>query len=176
MENKAEGPPNGSNILAAAHFDVAGQVFPPIITVVRSKQVRYILGGFPTAKDFWEGVVLANYQRLSSDLSPASYFNAAQAAWHLKDWIWHEQHPGENTRSNKDHEAFEAKLFQDCPELAWIRDVADASKHCGLSRVLTVRQLPNANPICLELDDGTTYDLADVISRVINYWRTTYFP
>jgi hypothetical protein len=72
--------------------------------------------------------------------------------------------------------------FSDCPELAWIRDVADAGKHCGLGRpTLEVREVVNTwplntTPLTITLDDGRTHDFADVLSRVIEYWRTKHFP
>src|SRR5205085_3430779 len=143
--------------ISPAIFESSAQVFPPLLR--QRKSVRYIELGVPSARAFWENIVLPNYEQLNKDPCPASVFNAAQAAWHMKDWIWHDQHRGEETRNNKEHVAFEAKLFDDCPELAWIRDVADGSKHCGLTRdSVTVRELGNAWPRAITLDDGTKLD------------------
>jgi hypothetical protein len=52
----------------------------------------------------------------------------------VHEWIWHEQHPGEDTRHNDKYQKFQSEIVGHCPELAWVRDVADASKHCGLAR------------------------------------------
>jgi hypothetical protein len=60
---------------------------------------------------------------------------ASIPAWHVIEWIWHEQHPGEDTQHNDKYQKFQSEIVGDCPELDWVRDVADASKHCGLGRL-----------------------------------------
>jgi hypothetical protein len=76
---------------------------------------------------------------------------------------------------------FQQKLFQECPEIGWIRDVADASKHRRLDRSdVQVREVANnwpmnTSPRSIKLEDGTVHELSDVLSRVIEYWRANYF-
>jgi hypothetical protein len=108
---------------------------------------------------------------------------ASFAAWHIQEWIWHEKRPGDDTRRSKDYQSFQKKLFLDCPELKWIRDIADAAKHRGLARlepkveVREVRTWPrNAYPLTVTLDDDTQYDFADTMAKVIEFWREKYFP
>jgi hypothetical protein len=102
-------------------------------------------------------------------------------AWHIQDWIWHQQHPGEDTRNNSDYQLFQQQLFADCPELQWIRDVADAGKHRGLGRQsVEVREVKsawplNATPLTMTLGDGTQHAFADVLDYVIQFWQAEIF-
>jgi hypothetical protein len=157
------------------------QVFAPLINNNRGKTVQYVNFGFTSAKEYWDEVLLPAYERFNAEPSRGNAIMASLPAWHIQDWIWHQQHPGTDTRNSKDYTQFHDKLFDDCPELAWIRDVADAGKHCGLGRpTLEVREAVNTwplntTPLTITLNDGTTQDFADVLSRVVEYWRTTYF-
>jgi hypothetical protein len=167
---------------SSAALDANNQVFPPLPLATRGRTVQYVDFGFTSAREFWSELVLPSHERFKADPSRANAMIASLVAWHVQDWIWHDQRPGEDTRNSKDYPLFQAKLFNDCPELAWIRDVADAGKHRGLGRpTLEVREVANTWPLnttpsTIKLDDGTVHDLADVLSRVIEYWRTRYFP
>jgi hypothetical protein len=150
----------------------------------RGKTVRYIDFGFTSAREFWGEVVLPAYESFKANPSRGNAIIASLLAWHIQDWIWHEKHPGGETRNSKDYQPFQEKLFLDCPELQWIRDVADAGKHRGLGRQkpkVEVREVKgtwprNATPLTMTLDDGTQHDFADVLERVIEFWRAKYFP
>jgi len=150
----------------------------------RKKRVQYVDFGFTSAQEFWDEVVLPAYECFKAEPSRGKAIMACFPAWHIQDWIWHDQHPGEDTRNSKDYQPFQEKLFLDCPELQWIRDVADAGKHRGLGRQkpkVEVRGVKgtwprNATPLTMTLDDGTQHDFADVFERVIEFWRAKYFP
>jgi hypothetical protein len=157
------------------------QVFPPLLNPNRGKTVHYVDFGFTSAREYWAEVVLPAYECFKADPSRGKAIIASFPAWHVQDWIWHEQHPGEDIRNSKDHTQFQEKLFDDCPELTWIRDVADAGKHRGLGRstvevyeVINTWPL-NTTPSIIKLNDGTEHEFADVMLRVIEYWRTKYF-
>jgi hypothetical protein len=164
-------------------FDTNNQVFSPLLNTNRGKTVQYVDLGYRSAKELWAEVVLPAYERFKADPSRANAIIASVFAWQIQDWIWHDQHPGEDTRDSKDqYKQFQEKLFNDCPELTWVRDVADAGKHRGLGRpMVEVREVTNtwplnATPSIIKLNDGTEHDLADVLLRVIEYWRTAHFP
>ena len=167
----------------AAVLDPNSQVFSPLLNN-RGKTVRYVNFGFSSAaaKEYWAEVLLPAYERFNAEPSRGNAIMASLPAWHIHEWIWHQQHPGAETRNSKDYTQFHDALLDDCPELAWIRDVADAGKHCGLGRpTLEVREAVNTwplntTPLTITLDDGRTHDFADVLSRVIEYWRTKHFP
>jgi hypothetical protein len=166
----------------AAVLDPNSQVFAPLLNNNRGKTVRYVNFGFNSAKEYWAEVLLPAYERFNAEPSRGNAIMASFPAWHIQEWVWHQQHPGAETRNSKDYTQFHDTLFDDCPELAWIRDVADAGKHCGLGRsTLEVREAVNTwplntTPLTINLNDGTTHEFADVLSRVIEYWRTKHFP
>jgi hypothetical protein len=167
-----------------------------------NKTVVYVDFGFTSAEQFWAEVVLPAYERFKADASRANAIDASVHAWHVHYWIWHDQNRGEDTRSNPKYDNFTDKLLKGCPELAWIRDVADAGKHRGLSRRsvdvrgvtsetriirrrgppleggagrIGVRRLIWTTPLTISLSDGSTRGFADVLSRVIDDWRAKYF-
>ena len=160
------------------------EVFPPLPLRASGRAVQYVDFGFSSAREFWDEVVLPAYACFKAEPSRGKAIMASFPAWHIHDWIWHDQHPGEDTRNNKDYQPFQEKLFLDCPELQWIRDVADAGKHRGLGRQkpkVEVREVKgtwprNATPLTMTLDNGTQHDFADVLERVIEFWRAKYFP
>jgi hypothetical protein len=148
----------------------------------RGKTIQYINFGFTSAREFWDELVLPAYKCFKAEPTRATAIMACFPAWHIQDWIWHQQHPGDGTRNNNDYQQFQQQLFANCPELQWIRDVADAGKHRGLGRqTVEVREVKgtwplNATPLTMTLDDGTRHDFADVLERVIEFWRATHFP
>src|SRR6516225_9760322 len=87
----------------------------------RKKRVQYVDFGFTSAQEFWDEVVLPAYECFKAEPSRGKAIMACFPAWHIQDWIWHDQHPGEDTRNSKDYQPFQEKLFLDCPELQWIR-------------------------------------------------------
>jgi len=166
----------------AAALDTNNQVFPPLPLRSTGRAVQYVDFGFTSAQEFWAEVVLPAYECFKAEPTRGKAIMACFPAWHIQDWIWHQQHPGEDTRNNNDYQLFQQHLFANCPELHWIRDVADAGKHRGLGRqAVEVREVKgtwplNATPLTIKLTDQTEHDFADVLSRVIEYWQKNYFP
>jgi hypothetical protein len=146
-----------------------------------SGKVRYVDFGFTSAREYWAEVAEPAYNRFINDESRGNAIAAFLLLSPLPDWLWHDQHPGEDTR-NKDYEIFRQQLFANCPELSWLRDVADAGKHRGLGRSsLQVREVAkswprNTQPLTIVLDDGTEHNIADILARVVEYFRKTHFP
>ncbi len=156
---------------------------------------REIDFGYRFAEQYWGEIVLPAYEKFKVAPNRASAIQASIAAWHLLEWLWPEKQPS-NTLDE-----FRTNIVNDCPELAWISDVADAGKHRLLHRPsVTVRRvLPSSvkvlgafntfafntmtfggrvisGPLSIDLDDGTTHSFSDVLSCVINYLRRNYFP
>jgi hypothetical protein len=121
--------------------------------------------------------------------------NAVWSLWHLHEWLWHDDHPGEGTYQNNVYTAFMEGIIKECPQLGYLRDATDASKHRGLGRSgVTLRRLPKVtgrggvggygvnSPVGqaygsgkpqfkLELDDGTSLWLEEVLDLVGQFWR-----
>ena len=166
----------------AAVLNTNNQVFPPLPLRTTGRAVQYVDFGFTSAREFWTEVVLPAYERFQAEPTRGNAIMACFPAWHIQDWIWHQQHPGDDTHNNNDYQLFQQQLFANCPELQWIRDVADAGKHRGLGRqTVEVREVKgawplNAAPLTVKLTDQTEHAFADVLSRVIQYWQQNYFP
>jgi hypothetical protein len=165
--------------------------------MVSNKNVQYIDIGFTTAEQYWREVAWPAYERFKSAPTRQAAIEASMPAWHVHEWIWHEKNPGENTHGNQEFQKFKNDILNDCPQLGWIRDVADASKHRGLGRPLEVQKLSSrrrfsgaiggapigalpiggngSSRLTIVLNDGTTYDLSDVLSCVVSYWQEKWF-
>jgi len=165
-----------------------------------AKPVKYVDFGFASAREFWAEVVVPTCDRFKLEPTRANAIIASLHVWHLHEWIWHEQHPGVDTRGNSDYSDFKNALFRDCQELAWIRDVADAGKHRGLGRSVEVSEVVSkrrligslntaplntmplnsahavTTPLLLMFENGNVCGFGDVLSRVVEYWRMKYFP
>ena len=146
-----------------------------------SGKVRYVDFGFTSAREYWAEVAEPSYDRFVKEETRANAIAAFQLLAPLPDWLWHEQHPGEETRNSPDYERFRQQLFANCAELAWLRDVADAGKHRGLGRSnVRVREVArtwpsNARPLTIGLDDGSEHAITDVLLRIVEYFRKTHF-
>src|ERR1051325_28839 len=77
---------------AARVLDTNNQILSPLVLSVGPEGfVEYVDLGIRSAKDFWDMVVLPNYEQFKKEPSPASAINATSVAWHLHEWIWIEQ-------------------------------------------------------------------------------------
>lgn len=166
-----------------------------------NRTVLYVDFGITSARQFWDENVIPAYERFKTQPNRANAIDASFHTWHVHEWIWHEHHPGEDTRRNIDYETFRTDCIDNCPELAWLRDVADAGKHRGLGRSAEVRRVASetrevggaygtgaygvgpygagtlvATPLSITLTDESTHDFAEALSRVMDYWRRKHFP
>jgi hypothetical protein len=167
-------------------------------SMVSKKSVQYIELGYTTAEQYWREVAWPAYERFKLAPSRQAAIEASMPAWHIHEWIWHEKNPGEDTHGNKKFRKFQKRILTDCPQLSWIRDVADASKHRGLGRQpLEIKRMSlrrrfsgaisgapiGALPIsgnglgklAIVLNGGSTHDLSDVLACVVGYWQGNWF-
>jgi hypothetical protein len=75
----------------------------------------------------------SRFQRVSNRENAMSL---ASVLWDTAGWLWSDCHPGIDRRKHqRDADAFDKDLFNRCPDLKLIRDLAEATKHGGeLSR------------------------------------------
>lgn len=150
--------------------------------------------GYRSVDQYWTEVVVPSYEEFKSTPDRASAIKASIPAWHLLEWLWDEKQPSQSL------DDFRANILKECPELAWLRDVAEGGKHRRLNRsnVIVKRVLPSwvrnlgalntfafntmpfggramAGPLSIELYDGTTHSFAEVLSHVMDYWQDNYF-
>jgi hypothetical protein len=155
--------------------------------------LRYIDLGLTSAKEFWSKVVLPDYDEFKQSHTARDAVHAALSAWHLSEWVFCEQPP------STQKEDFRKDLIKACPELGLVRDYAETAKHRGLSRgnikvskvepdsrVESVQHvhigdfgsvsiaIRGTSAVTMFLDDGTSRQFSDVLSCVIDYWRTRF--
>jgi hypothetical protein len=147
--------------------------------------VTYIDFGLNSVEEAWGQWVVPNVQAYRRAPSASSVANAAIPLWHLHDWVWHEQYPGQNSRGAK-FDAYRDDLLKRCPQLGWLRDVADASKHRGLGRqtevkgaephhVLSALYAATGVPFSeltffLVLNDGSIQNMNAVLRNAVDFW------
>jgi hypothetical protein len=154
--------------------------------------LRYIDLGLNSAKQFWNEVVLPDYDQFTKSQTARDAVHVALSAWHLHDWLLCERQSSTKKRD------FQNELICACPELSWIRDYAEAAKHRGINRPGEVNKVEpdsqvesihpislgefgsfslairGTSPVMMVLDDGTSHQFSDVLSRVIDFWRTQF--
>jgi hypothetical protein len=101
-----------------------------------SASVKYIDLGLNSVSDYWNTVLLPPVSSYVGVATPLAGFQSAAAVWHLNEWVWHENAPGQTIKCS-DYFDFREDLLARCPELGLLRDVADATKHRGLDRATT---------------------------------------
>lgn len=145
--------------------------------------------GSQNARDHMNGHVATCYSRFLATKTRDNALEVMKAILDLTDWDFRDTYPGVDTRS-PEHTAFVEVLIAACPELEWIRDGAEATKHGGqLSRAsVKVRAIvgtgsqgmlygefgPMGPPPCtlaFELVDGTQHSVPDALQKVMKFWR-----
>jgi hypothetical protein len=149
----------------------------------------YIDIGLNSIDEYWNELIVPSVREFNAKPSARSAFQAANSVWHFHDWVWHERNPGQDS-SGQEFIAYRNKLITACPELAWLRDIADAGKHRGLGRSsLEVKgAAPGLMPghtmmmtgtgggirevFTITLNDGKKEDVGATLKKAVDYWRT----
>lgn len=158
-------------------------------TMTSNRQVTYLDIGLNSVSECWSNLVVENIQAFTRDPSSRTVFNAAFAIWHLHDWVWHERNPSQDS-SGIAFAKFREDIITQCPELAWLRDIADAAKHRGIGRKAGIEGMRaevigagfgsapfGAAPIAgtyttyeIVLNDGTHAVFSGVLRTAIDFW------
>lgn len=69
-------------------------------------KVQYVDFGFTSVREYWSEIVVPAVDRFLNDETRANAIEASTVLWHLVEWLWHEQHPGEDTDGNKNYKTF----------------------------------------------------------------------
>jgi hypothetical protein len=120
------------------------------------------------------------------DPSPRTTIGAALSNWHLHDWVWHDVAATSMVKGRSQSE-FQREITARCPQLGWLRDVADAGKHRGLNRqTLSVagaepRRVAGGGGLIflwngpfqyfLVLNDGSLQEVGGVMKAAAEFWR-----
>ena len=159
--------------------------------MANGRSVLYVDLGFTSAHHLWREVALPAYERFTAAPNGGTALEAAFHAWHIHEWLWHDDQLSLKTTDTLP--VYRQNLIGECPELAWVQDIAEAGKHRGLGRndvqVKRAAQMPNfvtfnghqltlaGEPLTLgtvlqiELNDGLRYDVETILSRVVAFWQ-----
>jgi hypothetical protein len=179
----------GATLPSSMCWDKVG---PAAVSRRRQKRAEEVMGsiidiGLNTVEDYWTEVIVPDVKAFQGTPSRGALFNAAGAIWHLHDWVWHERNPGVETLYNSAFRSYRKGLVDACPELGWLGDVTDASRHRGLGRTTEVKGslrrtegafrglLALTEPVLkfyLTLGDGSQQDADQVLRIAVEYWRT----
>jgi hypothetical protein len=151
--------------------------------------VTYVDIGLNSIDEYWNELVVPSVGEFNAEPSARSAFRAALSVWHLHDWVWHERNP-DQISGGPQFDAYRKDLIAACPELAWLRDIADAGKHRGLGRysVEVKGAAPGLMPghsmtmtgvgggirpiFTITLNDESRQDVGATLKKVVDYWRT----
>ncbi|MCC8936880.1 hypothetical protein H8A99_10375 [Bradyrhizobium sp. Arg68] len=151
-----------------------------------NRVVTYIDINLNSIEAYWSELIVPSAKAFYSEPSPRSLFHVAGSLWHLHDWVWHDRNPGQNSRGPI-FDTFRNNLLQQCPELGWLRDLTDASKHRGLGRLPEVQgaepqwilsalsvhlgSLGHELKFFIVLNDGSRQYADEVVHKAIEFWR-----
>jgi hypothetical protein len=149
--------------------------------------VTYIDFGLNSVAEYWDRLIVPSVRTFLQEPSARAAFDASLSLWHLHDWGWHERHSGEDNHGSR-FDAYRRWLLTSCPELGWLRDVADAGKHRGLGHEHVVaaaepHSVSGPGPTFmgvsvsgrvayfLVMNDGSHRELAAVLPAAVEFWR-----
>jgi hypothetical protein len=110
-------------------------------------------------------------------------------AWHLVDWVYRDAYPVIEKAIDKARlQDFTQVLCDQCPELRYMNDIADGSKHCLLtrnSRNITEtffasgfsREFSDEFELArfrIKIDENNTVDFEDALEKVSKFWKAKF--
>jgi hypothetical protein len=160
---------------------------PQSVVMPSEQSVTYIDFGLNSVAAFWDRLIVPGVRTFVQEPSARSAFDASLSLWHLHDWVWRERHPDEGNDGPRLN-AYRTWLATACPELGWLRDVADAGKHRGFGRnhivggaephsvsgpaqTLIGVSVGGRVAYFLVMNDGSHHDLAVVLQVAVEFWR-----
>jgi hypothetical protein len=150
--------------------------------------------GYGSALDCWHDAACPAYSRFREASTRENAIKCAEAIENIRGWFWRETYPGIDHRNEPaQYAAFNQQLFQACPELELIKDIAESAKHggqlgrssvkvlriegCGLGGVEYVCDplgTHERKPECTlraVLNDGTEVPIPAMLERAMKFWR-----
>jgi hypothetical protein len=151
--------------------------------------------GLTSARDYLDQQVAPAHARYRDVPSRENAIKTAAALWDTVGWLWSDLNPGlDRKNAGAQAGAFDKSLFQKCPALVLIRDLADAAKHGGelsrssvvvtaisgsgspggtsyISSPLGTLQSTPACTLRIECKDGTSSDMTEVLHTAHAFLR-----
>lgn len=159
----------------------------------RNREVRYVELGIGSALQYWNEIAMPAVEVFNASASAATAIIASILTWHVHEWVWSDRNGNPTMHDRTAYEAFRDSLIDQCEELGWVRDIADASKHRALGRkgeVASVRRTKVPKLISglgmigtmvdgelgVELTDGSIYPLSAMFETITKFWSGRLGP
>lgn len=122
----------------------------------------------------------------NDDLNTSLAREIAEKSWHLCDWIFHESGPKLGFDRLRDLQDF-AK--QQCPELAYMQDICNESKHAKITRYSPVVEEAYdatvfeagvfeegvfSRGLMIDIVGGGSILFSDTLDNIFEYWRSHF--
>ena len=136
-----------------------------------------------TTNDLFNKLLEEYKEFLKNSTSSRHAINCALTAWHLIDWIYHNDH--ELSKKYSELKEFQQELKSLCPSLQIMHDIANGSKHNSLKwhkPIIKETRLYKGSfsndfsrdfdisSLDIELTDGTKIYFEDEIKNVVDFW------
>ncbi|WP_373493608.1 hypothetical protein [Aquiflexum sp.] len=138
-----------------------------------------------THKDFYKKLIEEYKDFLNQPLSSRHAINFSMTAYHLIEWIYHD----DNETKPKTLNDFRQEIKDKCPEMQIVHDIATGGKHYklwkhnpktentklkggtfsrGFSKAFNISLLK------VEMKDGQIMDFEDVAKTIMTFWDSYY--
>jgi hypothetical protein len=146
--------------------------------VPKAAKVKVFNYGVHSARDYWMLVTKPDIEAFKELRSPRTAAHVVQSLWAQLEWYAEEQ--GNEPKS----------YFEQCPALAWIKDIANSAKHRALkNRQRQVQHMgirntgalaygvaggyASSEPVVI-LDDGREHRLIDLLPEIEALWQVRF--
>lgn len=146
--------------------------------------------GIQTAQDFVNDLVLPDLEAFRQrSLDPGAAIRVAVSFAHLVEWVFQDQNSLDLTRIGIANPASAVALRDEienrCPELRWLRDVSNGSKHCVITKYkpevmgsavaewgqLNWGEFPADRPVfAISLKQGEYKNYENVVEAAASFW------
>jgi hypothetical protein len=123
------------------------------VSRITRSAVKVFNYGAHSACDYWILVTKPDIEAFRESRSPRTAIHVVKSLWGQLEWYAQEQ--GTEPRSH----------FEQCPALAWIKDIADSAKHCGLhnhQRQVKHMGIQNTGALAYGVAGGYEYRREDI--------------
>ena len=150
--------------------------------------------GIQTAQDFVDNVVrpdLDSFRR--QPLDPGAAIRVAVSLAHLVEWVFEGRSSLDLSRigaaTTTSAESLRSQIENMCPELRWMRDVSNGSKHSTITKYkpevtgsavaewgqLSWGDFPADRPVlAIRLEQGEYKNYEDVVETAASFWRQLF--
>ena len=69
-------------------------------SLMSNRVVTYIDINLNSVEAYWDALIVPSVQKFQTEPSTPALVHAATDMWHLHDWVWHDQNPGQDSHGS----------------------------------------------------------------------------